>query len=179
MAKTLAEILRAARKTQHEWIRGQATPQPWFAWQSGSSWQPLEKNPGDSETSPVSKLSVLSWNIDQFRAFENERMTRALTYLEDYVSKLPGSPLIMLNEMLGSDLQIIQRQPWIRKGFYVTDESHTFWESSRYGKSKTSLTSKADHRDQSRVHAIVLDIRKYSANSRIRYMRAHSQVHEH
>lgn len=141
MAKTLAEILRAARKTQHEWVREKAAPQPWFAWQSGNSWQPLEAAPGDSETSLVSKVSVLSWNIDQFRAFENERMTRALTYLKDYVSKLPGSPLIMLNEMLVSDLQIIQRQQWIQKGYYVTDESHTFWESSRYGKLKTILVS--------------------------------------
>lgn len=145
MAKSLAEILRAARKTRHQWTRGKATPQPWFAWQSESSWQPLEADPGDPETSPVSKLSVLSWNIDQFRAFENERMTRALTFLEDYVSKLPSSPLIMLNEMLVSDMQIIQRQQWIRNGFYVTDESHTFWESSRYGKSQISVTSKMDH----------------------------------
>lgn len=61
-------------------------------------------------------------------------MQAALDYLESYVSKLPHKPVIMFNEMLNSDMEIVQHQPWVRDSYYLTDVSHTFWESSRYGK---------------------------------------------
>lgn len=60
-------------------------------------------------------------------------MEAALKFLEDYLSQLPQRPIIMLNEVLSSGLDIIQLQPWIREGYYLTDISHEFWESSRYG----------------------------------------------
>lgn len=132
--------MRAAKKTNHSWIRGEPAFQPWFAYTAERTWQPLETEPKESNSRPVNAVTVLSWNIDQFRAFENERMTSSLRFLEDYVSKLPCKPVIMLNEMLSSDMEIIKLQPWIQDNYYLTDESHTFWESSRYGKSSSIRT---------------------------------------
>ena len=75
-------------------------------------------------------------------------MAAALEHLHAHVSDEAGgsdsksdSPIkttdkvIMLNEMTESDLRIIQGQDWIREGFYITDLSSEFWESSVYGKS--------------------------------------------
>lgn len=137
----LAEILRAARKTAYSWTRGKPAFQPWYEYTAERIWQPVEEAVKDTVQSPVTSLSILSWNIDQFRAFENERMKAALIYLEDYTSRLPHKPIIMFNEMLPSDMEIIQGQPWVQKSYYLTDRSHEFWESSRYGKSGATLDS--------------------------------------
>jgi len=40
----------------------------------------------------------------------------------------------MLNEMLMSDLELIQAQSWVRDQYYLTDISDEFWESGYYGK---------------------------------------------
>lgn len=42
--------------------------------------------------------------------------------------------IIMLNEMTGSDLQILQSQDWIQQDFHLTDISSEYWESDVYGK---------------------------------------------
>lgn len=138
MNVNIAELLRAARKTDHTWTRGEPASQPWFVYASERSWQPVEADKQAMRSSPIEALSVLSWNIDQFRAFENERMKAALDFLEGYVSHLPHKPIVMFNEMLSSDLEIIQLQPWVQESYYLTDISHAFWESSRYGRSSTA-----------------------------------------
>lgn len=137
MSVNLTELLLAARKTDNTWSRGKPFFQPWYVFSANGTWQPVEENSDSSDSPPIKSLSVLSWNIDQFRAFENERMQAALAFLESYLSKLPHKPIIMFNEMLNSDMGIIQQQSWVRSDYYLTDVSHTFWESSRYGKCKS------------------------------------------
>ena len=39
----------------------------------------------------------------------------------------------MLNEMLVSDLELIQAQSWVRNEYNLTDVSDEFWESGYYG----------------------------------------------
>lgn len=133
MAANLLAILRAAKKTDNPWTRGEPTHQPWYEHTATTGWQPVQEVSEYSKVVVIDKVSLLSWNIDQFRAYEKERMEAALKFLEDYLSQLPQRPIIMLNEVLSSGLDIIRLQPWIREGYYLTDISHEFWESSRYG----------------------------------------------
>jgi tyrosyl-DNA phosphodiesterase 2 len=41
--------------------------------------------------------------------------------------------MIFLQEMLVSDLQLLQATPWIRNHFHLTDLDSTYWESGYYG----------------------------------------------
>lgn len=130
---SLLQELRAARKTNHLWTRGEPFRQPIHAWQAGK-WRPLEANAETPDSGAADNFSILSWNIDHLMAFGNERMIRALQFLEEYVTQTPQKPVMMFNEMVPSDLEIIQSQPWIQQAYHLTDISHQFWESSRYGK---------------------------------------------
>ena len=81
-------------------------------------------------------LTIITWNIDFMRPYPNERMSAALSYLETYLSSSVPSEhavVILLQEMVASDLQLIQSAPWVRQGFHMTDRSAQNWGSGDYG----------------------------------------------
>lgn len=83
----------------------------------------------------LGSFSIISWNIDFMRSFTRERMVVALSFLQQYVDSIAKPTVIMLSEMLVSDLTIIQAQPWVRSGYVMTDIDAQFWESGYYGES--------------------------------------------
>jgi len=120
----------------YPWSRGQPYPQPYYTyqdekWQAGDATSEQSVSSGGNGNS----FSLLSWNIDFMRSFTNERMEKALSFLQQYSSKITEPSVIMLNEMLVSDLQLIQAQSWVRDHYRITDVSAEWWESGYYGKS--------------------------------------------
>lgn len=124
--------MNAHRKSSFSWKRGQSFPQPYHTWQNGI-WQSTTSNADALSTTHDGSFSVLSWNIDFMRSFTDERMKKALSFLQQYASQVPRPSIIMLNEMLVSDLQLIQAQTWVRDQYHLTDISDEFWESGYYG----------------------------------------------
>ncbi|KAK4455551.1 5'-tyrosyl-DNA phosphodiesterase [Podospora aff. communis PSN243] len=100
-----------------------------YAFKNGN-WQPVQAD--TSEVAMPEVFSLMSWNIDFQRPLENERMKTALHYL--VTSSLRGgrTTIIMFNEMVVSDLQLIQQEPWVQEGYFVTDLTGENW-TSRYG----------------------------------------------
>lgn len=137
MATNLQKILQAIKataKTSHPWIRGQPAPQPYFTYRDGV-WRSSTDTalPTNTTSLSCSTLSVLSWNIDFMRILPSERMTRALAFLATYTALLPAPPILMFNEMLVSDLQLLQHTPWIQDRYNLTDLDDRYWESGYYG----------------------------------------------
>ncbi|KAL4949547.1 Endonuclease/exonuclease/phosphatase [Aspergillus filifer] len=89
-----------------------------------------------AEGAQAEKIHLLSWNIDFQATAAEERMTAALKYLSELQTNHDtndGSPtVIMLQEMVPSDLQLIQQASWVREKFYITDITGSQWMSS-YG----------------------------------------------
>ena len=139
----IIETINAHRKSGHSWSRGQLCPQPYYTYQD-EKWQAGEitsKHPISSGGNGNS-FSILSWNIDFMRSFTSERMEKALSFLHRYSSKITEPSIIMLSEMLVSDLQLIQAQSWVRDHYCMTDVSDEWWESGYYGKwANSSLPS--------------------------------------
>lgn len=81
-------------------------------------------------------FSVLSWNIDFMRPLADARMSAALKHLESLVAGRTTPSVIMLNEMMDSDLKLIQSADWVRKDYNLTDISGENWELPHgYGES--------------------------------------------
>ncbi|KAL4905570.1 hypothetical protein BDW74DRAFT_167772 [Aspergillus multicolor] len=82
---------------------------------------------------PADKIHLLSWNIDFSTPMPEERMTAALKYLGEQQAeheKTDGSPtVIFFQEMVASDLHLINETPWVREKFYMTDLSGNYWRS--------------------------------------------------
>lgn len=101
---------------------------------SSSSIAPL-----DAETGPVS-VAIYSWNIDFMIPMPDERMTAALAYLATLVFPTPSNntpptipTVIFLQEMLESDLSVLQQTQWVQNHFHLTDLDPTTWASGYYG----------------------------------------------
>lgn len=132
--KAIFEKMNAVRKSNHPWQRGVPTPQTYHSWNTQSgSWTSKKGNEQQQQPATNKSFSVLSWNIDFMRSFTNERMAVALSFLERYVAGLSRPCVVMLNEMLVSDLELIQKQDWVRARYNLTDVSNEFWESGYYG----------------------------------------------
>lgn len=65
--------------------------------------------------------------------FTDERMSVALKHLESHVKASASPTVIMLQEMLVSDLELIKAQPWVTSSYNITDVDSTHWESGHYG----------------------------------------------
>lgn len=129
--KKIIEKMQRYKKPDDIWNRGQPTYQRAFSFESGQ-WQ--ETSLGKHESGSLSTFSILSWNIDFMRILENERMQVALDFMKQYIDDIPNPAFIMLNEMLVSDLNLIQAQTWIQEKYFLTDVSSEYWESGYYGK---------------------------------------------
>ncbi|KAK3321442.1 Endonuclease/exonuclease/phosphatase [Cercophora scortea] len=117
-----------------QWTHGVPAPQPAFECAPQGEWKkaafPIPHD--ESSSAPVS-FSILSWNIDFMRPLADERMKVALSHLRSLVDQSVTHPsIIMLNEMVDSDLDLIQSEDWIRRDYRITDNSTQHWESD-YG----------------------------------------------
>jgi len=65
--------------------------------------------------------------------YTDERMLPALKYVESHVNGTSLPTVIMLQEMLETDLALVQAQPWVRGNYHVTDVDNKYWESGHYG----------------------------------------------
>jgi len=65
--------------------------------------------------------------------YTDERMLPALKHLQSHVNATRLPTIIMLQEMLETDLALLQAQPWIRRNYYMTDMDNQYWESGHYG----------------------------------------------
>lgn len=129
----IIETANSRRKHDFPWKQGQPFSQPFYTWHDGQ-WKATSPDAEQSRsTSRDSSFSIMAWNIDYMRSYTNERMEKALSFLEQYLSQLSRPSMIMLNEMLVSDLELIQGQSWVRKGYHLTDLSEEFWASGHYG----------------------------------------------
>lgn len=92
----------------------------------------------EREPGPESKFLLITWNIDALIPHADERMTSALRYLRTLAESPPepfrkGTPVvIMLQEMLTSDLTLLMLEPWVKERFVMTDLTRSGWVSN-YG----------------------------------------------
>ena len=75
----------------------------------------------------------MSWNIDFMLPYTNERMLSALNHIQSHVNATSLPTIIMLQEMLETDLALVQTQDWVRKNYTMTDIDNQYWESGYYG----------------------------------------------
>lgn len=102
-----------------------------YAFEDGT-WKPSLTLSSPAIAAP-DVFSVMSWNIDFMRAAPDERMKAALDYLGTYEWRLRRPTMIMFNEMVASDLKLIQRESWVREAYNVTDLTGETW-IHRYGR---------------------------------------------
>jgi tyrosyl-DNA phosphodiesterase 2 len=122
-----------------------ANPQPFYHY-FNNSWTPIRsssditKNPSTSNlrqsySKNVTRIRLTTWNIDFQTPHGHERMAAALEYLSHQHSTQHDDEtpsIIFLQEMVGSDLQLIQESGWVQEKFFITDTSSDYWRGS-YG----------------------------------------------
>ncbi|EXJ57130.1 hypothetical protein A1O7_07474 [Cladophialophora yegresii CBS 114405] len=132
--KKIIELIESKKKPSHPWKRQERFDQPYFSFSpQTSSWQEVESSKDTKTESAVSTFSVQSWNIDFMLPYADERMLPALKHLRSHVSGTPLPTIIMLQEMLETDLALVQAQSWVRENYYLTDIDKQYWESGHYG----------------------------------------------
>lgn len=67
------------------------------------------------------------------RKLEDARMRGALSHLHTYVDGKAEPPVIMLNEMIGTHLELMKSTHWIQERYCMTDITTSNWESGGYG----------------------------------------------
>ncbi|KAH0831477.1 endonuclease/exonuclease/phosphatase family protein [Fonsecaea pedrosoi] len=132
--KRIIELIESKKKSSHPWTRQQRFDQPYFSFSpETSSWQQVTPSKTASGVTGLSRFMLLSWNIDFMLPFADERMQAALKHLQSHVEDAPLPSIIMLQEMLETDLALLQTQPWIRANYNITDIDNKYWESGYYG----------------------------------------------
>lgn len=114
-------------------------PQKAYAF-SGGSWQAIAARPPSPS---VSKIRLITWNIDYQAQGSPIRMAGALRYLESLVGTFPSNVPVMIHfqEMVANDLKLLQAAPWIRARFALSDIDTKNWQTPYYG-----TTTLVDHR---------------------------------
>ncbi|KAK5326359.1 hypothetical protein LTR93_003221 [Exophiala xenobiotica] len=136
--KRIIELIESKKKSSHPWKRQERHDQPYYTYSpETTSWDAVSPSSTPSKAMPSSppptKFSIMSWNIDFMLPFTSERMLAALNHLHSLITSNLHPTIIMLQEMLESDLLLIQSQPWLRKQYNLTDISADHWESGHYG----------------------------------------------
>jgi tyrosyl-DNA phosphodiesterase 2 len=112
-----------------------------------------ESRGDESLTLTPPTITVLTWNIDFMRPLPKERMSAALAYLGSYISSSVDSShavIILFQEMVASDLKLIQTAEWIRERFYTTDRDTNNFKGGYYG-THTLIDRRLTIRDVFRV----------------------------
>ena len=153
--------IEAAKKpdSSFRWTRDQPYPQPCHAFDAESGkWIPSSTSPTpsaaaeDSGSAVVTKIALITWNVDFMLPLASQRMSSALSHLHSLVETDPTTPtVVLLQEMLVSDLALIQAAPWVRERFCLTDIGDEFWESGYYG-TVTLIDKRLRIRSAFRVH---------------------------
>ena len=139
MQEQIAKIM-SSRKASVPWQREQPYEQPYYSYEDGiGKWHEVrlgQTASTDAVTPSGSDFNfhLITWNIDMLAPLANPRMRTATKYLSQLCrTKYTGPLVILLQEMLESDLEILQSSAWVRDRFYMTDISNDFWESGYYG----------------------------------------------
>ncbi|PLB55831.1 hypothetical protein P170DRAFT_443531 [Aspergillus steynii IBT 23096] len=129
-------------------------PQPFYHF-TNSSWHPATSPTTTTTTTtstPLQTLRLTTWNIDFRVPYANQRMTKALSYLSTLHDSSHTTPsVIFLQEMVWSDLLLIQQQPWIQERFYITDVSTGNWALGHEYGTTTLIDKRLDVRGVWRV----------------------------
>lgn len=132
--KAIIELIESKKKPSPPWKRQARYDQPYYSFSpEHGSWQETDPPTSAPSISAPSRFSILSWNIDFMLPYTDERMAAALKHLESHVNATSLPAIIMLQEMLETDLTLIQAQPWIRQNYNLTDLDNKYWESGHYG----------------------------------------------
>jgi tyrosyl-DNA phosphodiesterase 2 len=132
--KRIIELIESKKKSSHPWKRQQRFDQVYFSFAPDtSSWQEAQPSKQASAPPTLSKFAVLSWNIDFMLPYADERMLPALKHIKSHVDATSLPTIIMLQEMLDTDLVLVQAQDWVRANYEMTDIDNRFWESGHYG----------------------------------------------
>ncbi|GFF28200.1 hypothetical protein IFM58399_01909 [Aspergillus lentulus] len=117
-----------------------ANPQPFYHY-FNNTWTPIRTstditkppNPSNlhlTHSKNINRIRLTTWNIDFQTPLGRERMAAALEYLSHQHSTQPDDEtpsIIFLQEMVESDLQLIQESGWIQEKFFITDTSSDHW----------------------------------------------------
>ena len=118
------------------WTRGEPCQQSYFEFVDGA-WGPRDplssQKANTSSSSELGRFSILSWNIDMKRKLEYQRMKAALSHLRTHVDGKAEPAVIMLNEMTGTNLELMKLTDWIQRDYYMSDITRKNWESIGYG----------------------------------------------
>ena len=127
------QLIESKKKTSHPWNRQERYAQPYYTYSAqNNTWNEGSLSQGPATTT-FSGFSILSWNIDFMLSFTNERMSMALKHLKTHVDSTSLPTIIMLQEMLETDLELIMSIPWITSSYNLTDLNAQHWESGHYG----------------------------------------------
>ncbi|RMZ90479.1 hypothetical protein DV736_g2296, partial [Chaetothyriales sp. CBS 134916] len=140
----IIKLIESKKKSSFPWERQKPYDQEYYTYSANSNtWQ--SSGSGHSLTAPKTTVPpplsfrVLSWNIDFMLPYPNQRMQVALDHVHSLVGPSDSATaatepsIIFFNEMLVSDLTLIQAQTWIQQGYSITDIDNRFWESGHYG----------------------------------------------
>ncbi|GAB1313303.1 hypothetical protein MFIFM68171_03513 [Madurella fahalii] len=127
-------MMLSLQSIQQGWQRGEPAPQAYFTF-INDAWHPIgtQALANPPATGVPLSFSVLSWNIDFMRPLADARMKAALQHLDSLVTGRTGESVIMLNEMVDSDLELIGSTDWVRRHYNMTDLSAENWELQGYG----------------------------------------------
>ncbi|KIX01754.1 uncharacterized protein Z518_09481 [Rhinocladiella mackenziei CBS 650.93] len=132
--KRVIELIESKKKPSHPWKRQERYDQPYYSfWAQHVEWKETLPSKSSSASPIVPRFLILSWNIDFMFPYTEERMIAALKHLESHVNASSVPAIIMLQEMLESDLTLIKGQPWVRTNYNLTDIDAKYWESGHYG----------------------------------------------
>ncbi|KAK2747517.1 hypothetical protein FQN57_002009 [Myotisia sp. PD_48] len=99
-----------------------SSPPPALNGQSSKQVKPV-----DSAPSHNNRFRLITWNIDCMIPYPTVRMSAGLKHLDEMVHS-PPEPfekdipiIIMLQEMVASDLEQIREAPWVRKSFIMSN----------------------------------------------------------
>jgi len=130
----IIQLIESKKKSSHPWERQKRFQQPYYSYETQEkTWKEMSSNSGTKTARPFPKISILSWNIDFMLPFTDQRMAVALKHLESHVTDSSSPTIIMLQEMLVSDLELIKAQPWVTSAYNITDVDDRHWESGHYG----------------------------------------------
>ncbi|ETN36991.1 uncharacterized protein HMPREF1541_07979 [Cyphellophora europaea CBS 101466] len=135
----IIQIIESKRKPSLPWEREEPVPQPFYSYSpTTQTWQAVQ--PTSTETTSTTQttssnttFSILSWNIDFMLPSPTPRMAAALSHLHSLLTNIPHPAIVFLNEMLESDLTLLQATPWVRERYHLTDLDAQHWESGYYG----------------------------------------------
>jgi tyrosyl-DNA phosphodiesterase 2 len=139
--------------------------QPFHTFLDGA-WRPATQTTAITQGSPLTSLSVMTWNIDFMASHPQARMASAVSYLERLVLRVPSTSavVIFLQEMQevrfprrlqtsdAEDLTQLTQAPWVQQRFHMTDLDLENWKAT-YGQ-VTLIDRRLRIAEVSRLHFV-------------------------